>query len=264
MRQPIARWMGHAARKPNDVMDKQLFFAHSIPGRSKLTGCPHLTWTDTAMHDKGTYLLPADTFHETGRTLYQNVWRAGVVTRSRVAISVLCYFLVFISFHFCVVVGGLGFEFCVHLQCWWEACFRSEWPWVSQIMHSWSTWTPTLPDTFVPQGFSTWVIVSAHQRPPFFHFVIGGHAIIQSINMACTRRTLEHPLQARPRSPKSSPSTLIQPATVTMPAPFYFIFCNRCYTGCYKPLSNLEVSRARPNKEPFGYNKEPFGYSTTK
>ena len=40
------RWLGHAARKPNDVMVKQLLFAHSIP-----IGRPHLTWMDTAMHD---------------------------------------------------------------------------------------------------------------------------------------------------------------------------------------------------------------------
>ena len=83
MRQPIARWMGHAARKPNDVMDKQLFFAHSIPGRSKLTGCPHLTWTDTAMHEMGSlgHMLQIDFPRDWANlALYRDVWR-GVVSR---------------------------------------------------------------------------------------------------------------------------------------------------------------------------------------
>ena len=45
------RWLGHAARKPNDVMFKQLFFAHSIHSRPMRR--PHLMWMDTAMHDMG-------------------------------------------------------------------------------------------------------------------------------------------------------------------------------------------------------------------
>ena len=32
MRWHRVRWLGHAARKPNDVMVKQLLFAHSISG----------------------------------------------------------------------------------------------------------------------------------------------------------------------------------------------------------------------------------------
>ena len=47
------RWLGHAACKPNDVMVKQLFFAHSIPGHHRPMGRPHLTWMDTAMHEMG-------------------------------------------------------------------------------------------------------------------------------------------------------------------------------------------------------------------
>ena len=35
---------------------------------------------------------------------------------------------------------------------------------------------------------------------------------------------------------------------LTGPVRVLFFLSNRCY----KPLSNLEVSRARPNKEPFG------------
>ena len=35
MRRHRVRWLGHAARKPNDVMVKQLLFAHSIPGHPK-------------------------------------------------------------------------------------------------------------------------------------------------------------------------------------------------------------------------------------
>ena len=46
-------WSGHAARKPKDVMVKQLPFAHSIPGHPRLIGRPHLAWMDTAMHDMG-------------------------------------------------------------------------------------------------------------------------------------------------------------------------------------------------------------------
>ena len=53
MRQHRVRWLGHAARKPNDVMVKQLHFAHSIPGHPRPLGRPHLTWMDTAMHDMG-------------------------------------------------------------------------------------------------------------------------------------------------------------------------------------------------------------------
>ena len=49
----LDRWLGHAARKPNDVMVMQLFFTHSIPGHSRPTGPPHLTWMDAAMHDMG-------------------------------------------------------------------------------------------------------------------------------------------------------------------------------------------------------------------
>ena len=43
----ISRWLGHAPRKPNDVMVKQLLFAHSIPGHPRPLGRPHLTWMDT-------------------------------------------------------------------------------------------------------------------------------------------------------------------------------------------------------------------------
>ena len=45
------RWLGYAARKPNDVMVKQLLFAHSIPWPM---GRLHLMWMDmdtaSAMH----------------------------------------------------------------------------------------------------------------------------------------------------------------------------------------------------------------------
>ena len=35
MRRHRVRWLGHAARKPNDVMVKQLLFAHTIPGHHR-------------------------------------------------------------------------------------------------------------------------------------------------------------------------------------------------------------------------------------
>ena len=77
------RWLGHAARKPNDVMVKQLFFAHSTPGHPRPMGHPHLTWMDTAMHDMGSLgrtlqiNLPRDSAN---LALHQDVWR-GVVSR---------------------------------------------------------------------------------------------------------------------------------------------------------------------------------------
>ena len=46
------RWLGHAARKPNDTIDKQLL--HSTPGHPRPMGRPNLSWMDTAMHDMGT------------------------------------------------------------------------------------------------------------------------------------------------------------------------------------------------------------------
>ena len=53
MRRHRVRWLGHAACKPDDVMVKQLLFAHSILGHPRPMGRPHLTWMDTAMHDMG-------------------------------------------------------------------------------------------------------------------------------------------------------------------------------------------------------------------
>ena len=40
MKRHRVRWLGHAARRPNDVMVKQLFFAHSILGHSRPMGRP--------------------------------------------------------------------------------------------------------------------------------------------------------------------------------------------------------------------------------
>ena len=47
-RRQRVRWLGHAARMPNDAMAKQLLFAHSLLGHPRPTGRPHLTWMDTA------------------------------------------------------------------------------------------------------------------------------------------------------------------------------------------------------------------------
>ena len=83
MRRHRVRWLGHAARKPNDVMVKQLLFAHSIPGHPRPLGRPHLTWMDTAMHDMGSLGrtlqidLPRDW---ASLALHRDVWR-GVVSR---------------------------------------------------------------------------------------------------------------------------------------------------------------------------------------
>ena len=83
MRRHRVRWLGHAARKPNDVMFKQLLFAHSIPGHPRPIGRPHLRWMDTAMHDMdslGRTLqidLPRDW---ASLALHRDVWR-GMVSR---------------------------------------------------------------------------------------------------------------------------------------------------------------------------------------
>ena len=64
----------------NDVMVKQLLFAHSIAGHPRLMGRPHLTWMDTAMHDMGSQSrtlqidLPRDWAN---LALYRDVWRGG-------------------------------------------------------------------------------------------------------------------------------------------------------------------------------------------
>ena len=83
MRRHRVRWLGHAARKPNDVMVKQLIFAHSIPGHPRPMGRPHLTWMDTAMHDMGSLgrTLQIDLPRDWANlVLHRDVWR-GVVSR---------------------------------------------------------------------------------------------------------------------------------------------------------------------------------------
>ena len=74
------RWLGHAARKPNDVMVKQLLFAHSIPGHPRPMGCPHLMWMDTDMHDMGSlgHTLQIDLPRDWANlALYRDVRRGG-------------------------------------------------------------------------------------------------------------------------------------------------------------------------------------------
>ena len=56
LRRHRVRWLGHAARKPSDVMVKQLLFTNSIPGHPRPMGRNlnrNLTWMVTAMHDMG-------------------------------------------------------------------------------------------------------------------------------------------------------------------------------------------------------------------
>ena len=79
MKRHRVRWLGHAARKPNDVMVKQLLFAHSIPGHPRPMGRPHLTWMHTTMHDMGS-LVHTLQGHWGYLALYRDVWR-GVVSR---------------------------------------------------------------------------------------------------------------------------------------------------------------------------------------
>ena len=83
IRRHRVRWLGHAARKPNDVMVKQLLFAHTIPGHPKPIGRPHLTWMDTAMHDMdslGRTLQIHLSRDWANLALHRDVWR-GVVSR---------------------------------------------------------------------------------------------------------------------------------------------------------------------------------------
>ena len=50
MRRHRVRWLGHAARKPNDVMVKQLLFAHSIRATLGPWGAPTSRgWTPPCM-----------------------------------------------------------------------------------------------------------------------------------------------------------------------------------------------------------------------
>ena len=67
----------------DDVMVKQLLFAHSIPGHPRPTGRPHLTWMETAMHDMGSLgrMLQIDLPRDWANlALHRDVWR-GVVSR---------------------------------------------------------------------------------------------------------------------------------------------------------------------------------------
>ena len=57
LRRHRVRWLGHAARKPETTMVKQLQSADSILGRPRPVGRPHYTWMDGAKQDLGP--LPA-------------------------------------------------------------------------------------------------------------------------------------------------------------------------------------------------------------
>ena len=80
------RWLGHAARKPNDVMVKQLISAHFIPGHPRPKRRPHLMWMDTAVHDIGTLgrTLQIDFPRDWANlALYRDVWRGVIFRRGR-------------------------------------------------------------------------------------------------------------------------------------------------------------------------------------
>ena len=73
-------WLGHTARKPNDVM---VNCARSIPGHPRPMGRPHLTWMDTAMHDMGSlgHTLQIDLPRDwASLAQYRDGWR-GLVSR---------------------------------------------------------------------------------------------------------------------------------------------------------------------------------------
>jgi hypothetical protein len=51
LRRHRMRWLGHAARRPDGALVKQLLFAAGVHGSPRPRGRPHLTWMDMAMHD---------------------------------------------------------------------------------------------------------------------------------------------------------------------------------------------------------------------
>ena len=104
MRRHRVRWLGHAARKPNDVMVKQLLFAHSIPGHPRPMGRPHLTMTWAAADRPPTRVGEPSTV-------------PGCVERGWSAGRALFYFISSFPYLFAFDDGGLGFEFCVLEAC---------------------------------------------------------------------------------------------------------------------------------------------------
>ena len=123
MRRHRVRWLGHAARKPNDVVVKQLLFVHSIPGHPRPLGRPHLTWMDTAMHDMGSLGRTLQIDLPQDWALYRDVMEGG----GQPGLSFEQCFILSCSFPvlFVFVVGGLGFELCVFVAGWRHA-LRSE------------------------------------------------------------------------------------------------------------------------------------------
>ena len=84
MRRHRVRWLGHAARKPNDVNGQATVFLRT-PSWATLDpwGTPTFTWMDTAMHDMGSlgHTLQIDLPRDwASLALHRDVWR-GVVSR---------------------------------------------------------------------------------------------------------------------------------------------------------------------------------------
>ena len=72
--------LGYSARKPHDVMVKQLLLAHSIPGQSRPVRRPHPTWMDTAIHGMGSlgHMLQVGLPRDWANlALDRYVWRGG-------------------------------------------------------------------------------------------------------------------------------------------------------------------------------------------
>ena len=73
------RWLGHAARKPETTMVKQLQLADSIPGRPRPASHPHYTWMDGAMQDLSTLgRLQQDLLRDWPKLAHdRDLWRGG-------------------------------------------------------------------------------------------------------------------------------------------------------------------------------------------
>ena len=116
------RWLGHAACKPNDVMVKQLLFAHSIPGHPRPIGRPgHRPGHRHAQPRPHTADRPPTRLGEPS-TAPGRVEGGGQPVLSFEQCCILfSSFPLLLAF----VVGGLGFEFCVFVAGWRHA-LRSE------------------------------------------------------------------------------------------------------------------------------------------
>jgi hypothetical protein len=51
LRESRMRWLGHASRRPDSTLVKQVLFADGLPDMVRPPGRPHVTWMDAAQRD---------------------------------------------------------------------------------------------------------------------------------------------------------------------------------------------------------------------